>query len=180
MTVEQRQEYHREAVRRWRLNNKDKADEYIEYYRKTFPERLNLAKKKWRHKNPEKVRAAKRAWYQKNKAAIMARNLIYQRANKDKCSAWRKKSHQLHPETALNSKAKRKRHVGNQRLSRGLTKRLMESQHGLCALCLSDLKITGIHRDHKIPLSRGGLHCDSNIQLTCPTCNLSKHAKILE
>lgn len=31
--------------------------------------------------------------------------------------------------------------------------------------------------DHIMPLALGGTNTDDNIQLLCPTCNRSKHAK---
>ncbi len=34
--------------------------------------------------------------------------------------------------------------------------------------------------DHMVPLSRGGLHCWTNVCLACPPCNLSKHDKTAE
>lgn len=34
--------------------------------------------------------------------------------------------------------------------------------------------------DHVIPISRGGMNIDDNVQLLCPTCNLSKGAKTME
>jgi len=31
--------------------------------------------------------------------------------------------------------------------------------------------------DHIVPLAKGGKNIDSNIQLTCPKCNLEKNSK---
>jgi len=39
------------------------------------------------------------------------------------------------------------------------------------------VSITNWHVEHKLPLSRGGTHTASNICLSCPSCNSSKHTK---
>lgn len=53
---------------------------------------------------------------------------------------------------------------------------LMRLQRGKCACCRISLD-RGFHIDHIKPLSLGGLHAMENLQLLCPSCNLSKQAK---
>ena len=53
---------------------------------------------------------------------------------------------------------------------------LMAAQRGKCIGCKHDIRHS-FHIDHIQPLSRGGLHAFVNIQLLCPQCNMSKHAK---
>ena len=59
---------------------------------------------------------------------------------------------------------------------------LMERQKGRCvaAGCSASFAKTGHHLDHIIPLAKGGLHDDTNLQLLCPTCNLQKSAHMPE
>jgi len=52
---------------------------------------------------------------------------------------------------------------------------LFIKQEGLCVYCQTDLRSTGFHRDHMIPLVRGGSNGIKNIQLLCPKCNMKKH-----
>ena len=52
---------------------------------------------------------------------------------------------------------------------------LFIKQEGLCVYCQADLRDTGFHRDHMIPLVRGGSNGIKNIQLLCPKCNMKKH-----
>lgn len=54
--------------------------------------------------------------------------------------------------------------------------RLLRLQRGCCACCSRVLR-GSFHRDHIVPLARGGTNDIYNIQLTCPTCNQRKHAK---
>ncbi len=54
---------------------------------------------------------------------------------------------------------------------------LFNKQKGKCFYCDCSLEQVGFHQEHKIPISRGGLHDDSNICLACPPCNMRKHTK---
>lgn len=56
---------------------------------------------------------------------------------------------------------------------------LFEKQDGTCVYCEAPLP-AGYHIDHKTPLSRGGSNWPVNLQLLCPTCNMSKNAKTHE
>lgn len=47
---------------------------------------------------------------------------------------------------------------------------------GICGLLISD----DFHLDHIIPISRGGKHLTSNLQLAHPYCNRSKSNKLPE
>lgn len=51
--------------------------------------------------------------------------------------------------------------------------RLFDEQEGKCYYCDKDLG--RYHKDHKIPLSRGGSDSKENLCLACPTCNLKKY-----
>jgi hypothetical protein len=50
---------------------------------------------------------------------------------------------------------------------------------GICALCLGWVQPKHASMDHRIPLSRGGKHLYTNVQLTHFTCNQRKSNKIL-
>ena len=50
-------------------------------------------------------------------------------------------------------------------------KKLLNRFSGLCAYCET---AKAEHREHVIPISRGGMNTAGNILPACPTCNLSK------
>lgn len=62
------------------------------------------------------------------------------------------------------------------RLSVGIVKMLIEKQKGKCVVCKVSIK-DGFHIDHIIPIAKGGMNVDNNVQLLCPPCNMSKSDK---
>lgn len=53
---------------------------------------------------------------------------------------------------------------------------IYKAQKGKCAYCSAKLG-SKYHLDHIVALSKGGTNYARNIQITCPRCNLVKHAK---
>jgi 5-methylcytosine-specific restriction endonuclease McrA len=102
--------------------------------------------------------AAKRRRIESGKSAEQVRN--YRRRNPEKA---REFSHR-----------RSERKVG--RLPRGTIKSIGERQRWRCAVCSKSIK-KKYHVDHILPLALGGGHEPSNIQLTCPPCNLRKGTK---
>lgn len=72
------------------------------------------------------------------------------------------------------SQTRHKRKTG--RLPRGTITNLMTKQNKQCNICRTDIEHK-YHMDHIYPLSKGGKHEASNIQLLCPSCNVKKSAK---
>ena len=68
-----------------------------------------------------------------------------------------------------------KRRAGGAAPSRAVIEGMWCSQHGRCAYCGVRFGET-YHIDHKLPVSRGGGNEISNLQLTCPKCNMVKGA----
>lgn len=63
------------------------------------------------------------------------------------------------------------------RLPRGTVQKIGALQRWRCAACRCDLRRSGYHMDHIMPLAKGGAHAPRNVQLLCPTCNVRKSAK---
>lgn len=55
--------------------------------------------------------------------------------------------------------------------------RLIAFQGNKCASCKESLDNSGYHVDHIQPLAKGGTNWPENLQILCPSCNLSKGAK---
>lgn len=70
----------------------------------------------------------------------------------------------------------RRRSLELEKLPYEAIRRIGQWQKWRCAICRVDIK-QSYHRDHITPLSRGGRHHTSNIQLLCAPCNGNKSAK---
>lgn len=58
---------------------------------------------------------------------------------------------------------------------------ILERDGMVCHICGRDIAELGeLHMDHVIPLARGGEHSMANVKPAHSTCNLRKHAKLLE
>jgi 5-methylcytosine-specific restriction endonuclease McrA len=87
-----------------------------------------------------------------------------------------------HPEKykVIKNAANRRRHgkiMSGPGISARKFRELFESYGGMCGYCHTR-KATTI--DHKIPLSRGGLHEIKNVIPACKPCNFRKHQKTTE
>lgn len=58
-------------------------------------------------------------------------------------------------------------------ISKGFMTLLLLKQKGKCVYCHTSIQ-SSYHIDHIEPLSKGGAHSKSNIQLLCPSCNIRK------
>lgn len=100
-------------------------------------------------------RAKEKTWRQANPERMQALIRGWKRRNPEKVRLAKRKD---------NSASRRRRRAW-----------LMEAQGGRCAYCREKLG-REVHIDHVMPLALGGHNRRSNLQLTCPTCNLSKGA----
>lgn len=55
---------------------------------------------------------------------------------------------------------------------------MLKEQGRQCAYCKRTLYLSTLSLDHILPLSLGGPHSASNLQLTCLQCNLEKGNKL--
>ena len=156
------------ASKKWRESHievaREKGRAYSLAYAATHREQERLRAAKWREDFPDKLRAMQRRHYLENKAMIAEARKEYRARNREKCREWA-------------NERKAKQRAGGGGLSRGYVVTLFKRQCGLCVACHADLQVTGKHIDHIVAISNGGLHCDENVQLLCPTCNRRKSAK---
>lgn len=186
MTLEERKKARRASFEKWlaKPGNKEKQISVAKTWRqKPHAKELGRSQalayaarnreqerpraERWRKENPEKEVEMKRRYYLNNKEKVQAANSAYRRANPE---AYREYSRQyVHAKRA-----------GGGSLSKGRIKAMMNEQNGLCRACGCNLLMSGHHIDHIVPIAKGGLHCDANVQLLCPTCNHRKSAKNFE
>lgn len=116
----------------------------------------------WKKKNVAQQYEARKAYRQRNADRIKA----YRVAEKDKIRIY-----------TVTRRAKKRGAEGS--FTAAEVRELFNQQQGKCVYCQIPLN-ESFHRDHIIPLSRGGSNFISNIQLLCGSCNSSKHSKTAE
>jgi 5-methylcytosine-specific restriction endonuclease McrA len=127
-------------------------------WRRSHPEKLKEYGIKWKAENREKVRANHNRWVEANPEK-------FQECQKNRDKVKRR----------VNSQNRMNRKSGG-KITADAIKKLFVLQKGKCACCGEALG-DDYHVDHITPLSKGGAHEDSNIQLLRGRCNMSKNNK---
>jgi len=117
-------------------------------YKANNPGKHSAMKKRWYDNNREAARATANAWVEKNRSKVQ----LYVRM----------------------SNARRRSNGG--RINYKFAIDLIKLQSGKCACCMTEINVL-YHIDHIIPIKLGGSNEKTNLQILCPSCNLSKKAK---
>jgi 5-methylcytosine-specific restriction endonuclease McrA len=163
----ERKESQREYLRQWWASNKEDV--------KPQTRQRYLA-------NQEQRKAASREWHQAHLEEARARNREYARKNAEQRNARVRAWKLARPEhvSTINRNRRALIAAAPGRHTAADVARLYATQRGLCAGCAAALVAKGkgkYHVDHVHPLALGGSNGPENLQLLCPSCNLSKHAQ---
>lgn len=165
------------------IANKEAYAERKKQYYQDNQERIAEQHKQWHKDNPQ----YDKQYYQDNKEHLAELKKQYHKSNSVQIAAL-KKRYSLTPKGKAIAKADKHnrraaklnnggKHTGAEILE------LFDLQSGKCPYCKTKLhktKRNSFHVDHVMPLSKGGSNEIENLQLLCPTCNLSKHDKLPE
>lgn len=117
-----------------------------------------------RDKALEPERARRRQYYDQNKERM-------DRQNRE----WRARNPQIVRDRQRGYGAKRRSKI-DKGVSGKETRRWLLQQRKVCHWCGKACR-KNFHVDHIRPLSRGGAHEFRNLCISCPSCNLTKHAR---
>jgi len=193
MTKEKKTRDRREYFAAYRQSHKKEKREYSAAYRKANAKNISASMAAYYQKNKERILARCAAWAAANPNAVRTKYTTYRKANQEKTNAasaaWRKANpekeraakaawNKAHPEeTSAHCANRRARIKGSEGKHTALEiGRLLARQKCRCAVCRKSIE-DGYHKDHIVPLARGGSNCIRNIQLLCPTCNCKKGSK---
>ncbi len=170
-------------------NNKKKLDKYKKEYRLKNKDKINEQNKKSRVTNIEVIKAYEKQYRTNNKEKIAKYNKKYRADNKLKLSDQKKLYHKTDAFKISHRNTMNKRRFQKVNTTDGtipinniypLTEELialLKLQNNKCNNCKCDITINK-HLDHHVPLSKGGTHTIDNVVWLCPSCNLSKNAKM--
>ncbi|HET8567571.1 MAG TPA: HNH endonuclease signature motif containing protein [Candidatus Limnocylindria bacterium] len=123
------------------------------------PEKAREGMRRWRKRHPQEHNAEVRGYYRRHRERIVRRSVEY---------------HRSHPEIGRTVNAPRRAQAagGGGSHTTGEWLALCAECGGRCAYCGGP---GPLHRDHRLPLSRGGTNDIANIAPACASCNMRKH-----
>lgn len=157
-------ESHREKAREYASQNAEAARARAKAWYWANHELASVLAKARRTRDAQKINARRAEYRERNAEQLKLRYREFYRENKERLRPGRKAA-----------KAMRRSASGS--VTKHDVRRLIRLQRERCAVCWVGLKKTGYHLDHIMPLARGGTNDTGNLQVLCPSCNLSKNAK---
>lgn len=159
-----------ERIKQWKIDN-----DYDRKYRECNKSRIRENQKRWEQRNPDKIKKSRekskhrteisrRKWYTENRDVCLERS-----------SNWKKNNRKQVNITNRLRKNKKRANGGSFTYSEWVE--LCNLYANRCIHCQESLPL---EIDHIIPISKGGTNYIWNIQPLCKSCNLTKHAKIID
>lgn len=169
----------REQKKKRYWENPEKRRVLARQYAKENAEAARARATKWRADNYERAIEAGRAYYHRNIDERRRKAAEYRVGNRAELRASYRK---FYKENKERLRPKRKAAAARRRCADGVMtaadiRTLLRLQRSKCAICKASVLTTGYHVDHIMPIARGGTNHRENLQILCPSCNLSKHAK---
>lgn len=160
--------------RRYYLKNRDELRESgrAKYAKNAEKNRRERRERYW--KNPEKSRKHHREYVRANQVELQRKRRIYEDKNKEHIKETKKQYRQANPEKGIMYGLQRR--ARQKEVESTLTEEewqlILERHFYSCHYC--GRKGSKLHREHKIPLSKGGGYTKENIVPACQRCNSRK------
>lgn len=168
----------RASTKEWAASNPDTKKALLKAWRIANKERVAETNKAYKSSHAEQIKQ----YEAENIVERRKQALAYRDRNVDSCLARARRWKAENPEKAKNHLRKRRalKYSASGSHSHEDISAILSAQKAKCASCKKKLSVEGpgkYHIDHVMPLSKGGSNDKYNLQILCPSCNLSKHAK---
>jgi 5-methylcytosine-specific restriction endonuclease McrA len=130
--------------------------------------------KQYYEANKESYKRRAETYYKANKESYKRHDKTYYEENKERIKQYVKDNPHVKKASDHKRRALRVSSSDGTVTSKALLEMLM-TWSGICPRCGREADST---IDHIVPLSKGGAHSITNLQLLCKSCNGSKHAKV--
>jgi 5-methylcytosine-specific restriction endonuclease McrA len=161
--------------------SKEKQREYAARYYRKHKARALAATRKWQAKNRVKLNDAAAKFREKHRDSILARRRAWRKENpslaKQRDRKYREKYYSQRLANNAARRALRKNaSVGDVGVIKRWVARWRSKSVVACYWCGGRQAGSMCHVDHIVPLSMGGKHSIENLAISCPDCNIKKHA----
>lgn len=164
---EKNPEKSREAFRRWVRNNPDRVKErQIRYAKQSLERRLA-----WRKLHPDRDKAAQARWRAKNKEKLRQQRKDRTEEFKSRPHEWAKYRLRM-THNLTTHRARQRTSEGSHTLQQWLAR--VEFYGWRCVYCSKPLVVGTLTKDHRLPVSKGGIEWASNLVPACQPCNSEK------
>jgi 5-methylcytosine-specific restriction endonuclease McrA len=153
--------------KKYKQNNKNRANYLRKVSRDNNPTKYKIENSINYYLHREDRLAKQKIYYLNNKEYFANKNRLYRLNNK----------HSIY----LRNRARKLKLSSFKIVKQFEINSLLNSNQNKCFYCKVDVKKgINLHIDHKVPLSRSGVHAISNLVPSCNICNLQKGAKTAE
>lgn len=177
----------RESSNKWKRNNKEEVKKYNELYKDKKHELYEINKDRYKEmykkryeNNKEKYdemhKKAVKKYYESHKEKRLEYSKAYEEINKEKRRIQHLEWRRSNPDKSTIQVQRRRALKKNCKstLTHDEWELIKMKFENKCAYCG---KLTNLHQEHFIPLSKGGEHAKTNIIPSCVSCNSSKNCK---
>ena len=149
----------REYNKAYQAQNAEQIKVQRAEYRESNKEKKKVADKEYNAKNADKIKAQKSAAYFAKRQDVIDRNRRWRHEN---------------PEKILAKNQRRRAAKANVRVENIKPSDIYKRDNGICGICGEHVDINVFTIDHIVPLSKGGDHIESNLQIAHRSCNSKK------
>lgn len=168
-----------ERKRQWRLANRERLNAKDRAYQLEHRDELSVKAKARYEANRDERLEKMRAYRLEHLEEDRASSREWMRTHREQRRPYEREWQARHPELRRAREAARRarKRACEGRYTPDDVALQMKRQRGRCYWCDTPTR-KEYHVDHVIPLARGGSNGPENIVIACPTCNVSKGAKL--